>query len=192
MLVSISIRYAQSSERETLEALQRPASLENPRNREVLGEHADAIQIPAHQLASGKVYVAECNDEIAGIAATPPCPDGDTALHALFVDPVMWRRGIGNRLLEYCEDVAYSSDSTALCVIGNPHAGEFCIAAGFKHVRVVARRSGEGHLYRKQLRRTFPSRTSLEGSWWSRPAPGTYESWVTISRNWTAVPLSKV
>lgn len=108
MLDSISIRRALASEREYLEALQRRASLANAGDREAILAHPDAIDIPIDQLESGQVYVAAQGETIVGFAAILARLDGDTELDALFVEPSMWRQGIGRRLLKHCQDAARS------------------------------------------------------------------------------------
>jgi GNAT superfamily N-acetyltransferase len=148
---TISIRRATPSERYALEVLQRRASLANLRDRDAILAHPEAIEIPFYQLESGHVYVAERGNAIVGFAAIQPMGDGDTELDALFVDPSMWRRGIGRRLVKHCEDAARSLGSSALRVIGNPHAREFYVASGFQSIGVSATRFGEGILYRKAL-----------------------------------------
>lgn len=148
---AFSIRVAFPSEREALEALQKRASLANSGDREAILAHPDAIEIPLHQLESGQVYVAEQGDSPVGFAAIASRDDGDTELDALFVEPGMWRRGIGLRLINHCETAARSQGSGALRVIGNPHARQFYIAAGFRCIGVSATRFGEGIVYRKAL-----------------------------------------
>jgi GNAT superfamily N-acetyltransferase len=151
MLDPISIRPAIPCEREVLEALQRHASLANPGDRDAILAHPDAIEIPSRQLESGQVYVAERAEAIVGFAAILPREDGDTELDALFVEPNMWRQGIGRRLVKHCEAAARLLGSSALRVIGNPHAREFYVASGFKSIGISATRFGEGILYRRAL-----------------------------------------
>ena len=147
----ISIRGALPSEREALEALQRRASLANPGDRDAILAHPDAIEIPLRQLESGQVYVAQLGSAIVGFAALLPRDDGDTELDALFVEPGMWRRGIGQRLVRHCEYAARLRGAGALRVIGNPHAREFYAAAGFKPIGASATRFGEAIVYSKAL-----------------------------------------
>jgi GNAT superfamily N-acetyltransferase len=151
MLDVIAIRRARPSEREALEALQKRASLANPGDRDAILAYPDAIEIPMQQLESGHVYVAERNNAIVGFAAILSREDGDTELDALFVEPSLWRRGIGQQLVKHCEDAARLLGSRALHVIGNPHAREFYISNGFKSIGVSATRFGEGILYRRAL-----------------------------------------
>jgi N-acetylglutamate synthase-like GNAT family acetyltransferase len=151
MMSPIFIRRAMPSEREALEALQRRASLANVGDRDAILAHPDAIEIPLRHLESGQVYVAERGNAIVGFAAILPREGGDTELDALFVEPSMWRQGIGHRLVKHCEAVARSLGSRALCVIGNPHAREFYDASGFRKIGVIATRFGEGILYRRAI-----------------------------------------
>ena len=151
MMDSISIRCALASEREYLEALQRRASLANAGDREAILAHPDAIEIPLDQLESGQVFVAAQGETIVAFAAILPRLDGDTELDALFVEPSIWRQGIGRRLLKHCQYAARSLGSGALHVIGNPHAREFYLASGFKIVGVSKTRFGEGIMYRRTL-----------------------------------------
>ena len=151
MVDPTSIRRALPSEREVLEALQRRASLANPGDRDAILAHPDAIEIPLGQLESGQVYVPERGNAIVGFAAILPRKDGDAELNALFVEPSMWRQGIGQRLMNCCAVGARLQGSNGLRVIGNPHAREFYLAAGFKQLGVVATRFGEGILYHMAL-----------------------------------------
>ncbi len=148
---TLSIRVARPSERDALEALQRRASLANPGDRDVILAHPDAIEIPLRQLESGQVYVAEQSHLIVGFAVILPRDDGDAELDALFVEPAMWRRGIGQQLINHCAVAARSQGSSALRVIGNPHAREFYVATGFSSIGAAATRFGEGTVYRKAL-----------------------------------------
>ena len=102
----ILIRSALPTERSSLEALQWRASLANPGDRDALLAHPDAIVLPAEQIADGDVFVAQRDDVILGFAAILMRPDGDADLDALFVDPALWRRGVGRLLVEHCATVA--------------------------------------------------------------------------------------
>jgi GNAT superfamily N-acetyltransferase len=151
MPTKISIRVALPQERDTLEALQRRASLANPGDREALLAHHDAIHLPPSQLESGLVFAAEDGQVIVGFAAIVQRPDGDTELDGLFVDPTRWRQGIGRQLLTRCLEAARSLKSRAMHVIGNTHARHFYGASGFDVVGTAETRFGEGILYRRAL-----------------------------------------
>ena len=92
---SIRIRVAQPKEREELEALQWRASLANEEDRPHLEVHPDAIELPAEQVESGQVIVAEIGGRIAGFAAVI---GGE--LDGLFVEPDLWRKGVGKALVD--------------------------------------------------------------------------------------------
>jgi GNAT superfamily N-acetyltransferase len=145
------IRRADVSEQKQLEDLQLRASLTNEGDRDALLAHPDAIELPLAQIAAGGVFVAEWNGTIVGFAAVEPRADGESELDALFVDPSMRRRGIARSLIEHCAEVARRRKSTALCVVGNPHAEGFYTACGFNVIGTTETRFGTGLLMRMTL-----------------------------------------
>src|ERR671921_779056 len=92
---ALAIRAAEAGEREELEALQRRASLALPEYREQLEANPDAIHLPPAQIANGQVFVAELDGRVAGFAAVV---GGE--LDGLFVEPGLWRQGIGAALVD--------------------------------------------------------------------------------------------
>jgi len=144
----VLIRQAAISEQEELEALQLRASLTNAGDRDALLANPDAIELPLEQIAAGGVFVAEWKGAIVGFAAVEPRADGQSELDALFVEPHMRRRGIARLLLERCVQVARTRESTALYVVGNPHAKAFYAAYGFDVIGTSETRFGTGLLMR--------------------------------------------
>ncbi len=141
---NVIIRPAVPHERSSLEALQWRASLANAGDRDALLAHPDAIIIPPEQISDGHVFVAEERGAIIGFAAVLPRPDGNAELDALFVDPGLWRSGVGRLLVEHCAVVAKSRASSLLHVIGNPHARGFYLACGFHIAGIIETRFGSG------------------------------------------------
>lgn len=150
----VVIRTALVTEQQQLEALERRASLGNPGDREALLANPDAIQLPLEQLERGNVFVAEVGGLIAGLAALVSREDGDAELDALFVEQDMWRHGLGTLLVDHCARVAYAGGSSALHVVGNPHAEGFYVACGFVVIGSTQTRFGPGLLMRKPLSRS--------------------------------------
>jgi len=142
--VSDAIRPARLDERALLESLQRRASLNNPGDREALLANPDAIALPIEQIAAGYVFVAEHDGVVAGFAAVVPRPDGGKELDALFVEPHLWKRGIGRRLVEHVAGVARERAAGFLHVIGNPHAEGFYLSCGFRVTGTIETRFGVG------------------------------------------------
>jgi GNAT superfamily N-acetyltransferase len=122
---ALTIRLALPEEREELEALQRRASLANANDRPHVEAHPDAIHLPPAQIANGQVFVAELDGRVAGFAAVV---GGE--LDGLFVEPELWRRGIGRALADKATHEARNR-GLSLSVIANPHAREFYEACGF-------------------------------------------------------------
>lgn len=140
----LSIRLARQDEQQMLESLQRRASLNNPGDREALLANPDAIEVPLEQIAAGYVFVAERDAIVAGFAAVVPRPDGGAELDALFVEPHLWKQGIGRRLVDHAADVARTGAASFLHVVGNPHAEAFYLSCGFRVTGTIETRFGVG------------------------------------------------
>jgi GNAT superfamily N-acetyltransferase len=151
MAHDIFIRPAQRQEQTMLEALQRRASLNNPGDRDALLANPDAIALPAEQIAAGCVFVAERERIVLGFAAVVRRPDGDAELDALFVEPHVWKQGVGRRLVDHMAEVARLRAATFLHVIGNPHAEGFYVSCGFRLTGTTATRFGVGLTMRRPL-----------------------------------------
>lgn len=149
--MNVRIRPAVSFEHAALEALQRRASLNNPGDREAILANPDAIELPLAQIADGHVFVAECDGTLAGFAAVVPRDSSAMDLDALFVEPALWRQGVGRVLIDHCVDFVGRQGMTALHVIGNPHAEKFYRACGFEMVGTTETRFGPGLLFRRPL-----------------------------------------
>jgi GNAT superfamily N-acetyltransferase len=147
----VSIRPARPGDQAMLESLQRRASLANPGDRDALLANPDAIEVPAGQIAAGWVFVAEGNGGVAGFAAVVPRADGDAELDALFVEPHLWKRGIGRQLVDHIADVARVMPARFLHVVGNPHAEGFYRSCGFCVTGTVDTRFGVGLAMRRRL-----------------------------------------
>jgi GNAT superfamily N-acetyltransferase len=134
----LTIRLARPEEREELEALQRRASLALPDYREQLEANPDAIHLPPAQVANGQVVVAELDGRIVGFAAVV---GGE--LDGLFVEPHLWRRGVGAVLVDEATHQARRK-GLALTVIANPAARHFYERCGFSLEGEARTRFGPG------------------------------------------------
>ena len=133
---ALRIRLAQAGERQQLEDLQRRASLALPDYREQITAHPDAIGLPSEQIELGQVIVAELDGRMAGFAAVV-----ENELDGLFVEPDLWRHGIGSALIEAATHQA-RRDGLALRVIASPTAREFYESCGFSVEGEAATRFG--------------------------------------------------
>src|SRR4051812_37436604 len=102
--MTITIRTAGVDELESLESLQLRASLANPGDSAAILAHPEAIAIPASQIADGQVFVAENDGSVLGFSAVLDRTDGQTELDGLFVEPLLWRTGVGRLLVERAMD----------------------------------------------------------------------------------------
>lgn len=149
--LAVTIRPAREREQNALEALQWRASLENPGDRDALIANPDAIELPIKQISAGGVFVAECDNVILGFAAVLWREDGQADLDGLFVEPTLWKRGVGRLLVDHCATFARVQGACALHVVGNQHAKEFYIACGFETVGEHQTRFGVGLTMQKKL-----------------------------------------
>lgn len=129
--VAVWVRPARPDERYVLEGLQWRASLANPGDRDVLIAHPDAIDLPEEQIQAGQVFVAERSGALCGFAALLDRDDGDLELDGLFVEPGLWRSGVGRRLIEHCAEICVGGRNDRLHVIANPNAEAFYRSCGF-------------------------------------------------------------
>ena len=119
------------AERKALEDLQQRASLVWEEYREALLAHPEVFVLPAEQIEEGRALVAERDGKVVGFAVVLLRDDGDAELDGLFVEPDMWRVGIGTHLMRAAEGLAALGGANVLHVIGNPRAKDFYLACGF-------------------------------------------------------------
>lgn len=151
MARNFDIRPARLSERRPLEELQRRASLANPDDRASILAHPEVIELPDEQIAAGQVFVADSGGVLLGFHVTLPRDDGQAELDGLFVDPSLWRSGIGRGLVEHAADLARGQGAKILHVIGNPHARGFYLSVGFVITGEFQTRFGLGLLMERAL-----------------------------------------
>lgn len=125
----LKIRLARPKERDLLEALQWRASLALREYNDQLQAHPDAIELQLEQIDRGEVIVAEVDDQLAGFAAVL-IDDDCVELDGLFVEPELWRHGIGAALIDVAVHEARRR-GLAMTVVANPSAREFYEKCGF-------------------------------------------------------------
>lgn len=140
----MTIRPAGLGEKDQLESLQRRASLMWDEYRAALLAHPDAIDLPAAQIAEGRVWIAEFDDVTAGFSVVLPGDGGAMDLDGLFVEPHLWGRGIGRRLVAHAAALTREAGARCLRVVANPRAAGFYIACGFDIISEEQTRFGRG------------------------------------------------
>ena len=151
MISGLSIRFAKIEERDALEALQWRASLVWEEYRDALLAHPDAIELPAEQIVEGRTIVAELEARIVGFTVVLPREDGGAELDGLFVEPSVWRMGIGTRLIADAEILAAAGGAKFLHVVANPLAEGFYHSRGFVLTGEESTRFGIAHTMRKAI-----------------------------------------
>jgi ribosomal protein S18 acetylase RimI-like enzyme len=138
----VTIRFAQQSEREALERLQRRSSMAQPMYRAQLAAHPDAIELPGEQIAAGLVRVAEQDGAIVGFAVLLERAEDACELDGLFVGPEHMRAGVGRKLMDDARQIARERGAARIDVVANPQAVAFYEAAGFTTVGEAQTRFG--------------------------------------------------
>ena len=137
----ILIRPAEAGERSALEELQRRASLSLETYREQLEANPDAIDLPAGQIERGDVLVADVEGQVVGFAVVL-ADDGKAELDGLFVEPALWRRGIGTALVDAAVHEARRRGLTLMMVVADPAARKFYERCGFTAEGIAETRFG--------------------------------------------------
>lgn len=138
----MTIRLAGTSERESLERLQRRASMHEPMYRAQLAAHPDAIELPASQITAGLVRVAEQDGVVVGFAVLLERSGSECELDGLFVEPGRMRSGVGRRLVEDAARIARERGAESIGVVANPQAVAFYEAVGFRRAGEAQTRFG--------------------------------------------------
>jgi GNAT superfamily N-acetyltransferase len=152
---ALCLRFADPSEREALEDLQRRASLMHDAYRAELLANPDLIVLPRWQLETRRVRVAERDNVTLGFSAVLPRDPETCDLDGLFVEPAQWRRGVGRALMEDAFALAWAEGKRTMEVLANPYANDFYLQLGFVPVGIVATPLGGG----TQMRRSLNGRT---------------------------------
>jgi GNAT superfamily N-acetyltransferase len=148
---AVTVRWAEPSEVEALEELQRRSSMVWEEYRDDLLAHPEAIEVPEAQVREHGVRVATCAGRLAGFAAVVPGRDGVGELDGLFVEPDLMGRGIGRRLIDDAVRIGVGGGLTRLEVTANPRALGFYERLGFVADREVPTRFGPGVRMHREL-----------------------------------------
>ena len=147
----LAIRDALPDEVGDLEALQFRASTVYESDRDHVLANPEVIELPADAAPDGRVRVAVGEDGVLGFTVVLPVRDGGCELDGLFVEPDLWRRGVGAALVADAFDRARSSGAVRMEVIANPNALAFYQKVGFLITGHVATRFGPGLRMRHNL-----------------------------------------
>jgi GNAT superfamily N-acetyltransferase len=147
----VILRQGTAADRDALIALQWRASLAGPAHRDLLLAHPDAIDIPDEHLLPGRALVCEIGGSLAGFAIVLSRADGEAELDGLFVDPPLWRQGIGTRLVAGAAGRARAMGAGALLVVSGPAAEGFYVRLGFTVVEDFPTRFEMAKLLRLDL-----------------------------------------
>ena len=134
--MKLNIRMAHPDDRLNLSELKRRASLvgETGNVLQSLLEDPALTDIDEELLANNEVIVAEIGATIVGFVSLSAQDGNDAEIQDMFVEPSLWRKGLGRELMYAAEREAAAWGATRLHVVGNPNALAFYSALGFTQV----------------------------------------------------------
>jgi GNAT superfamily N-acetyltransferase len=95
-------------------------------------QHPEALSLSADHIAAGLVIVCEHWGAPAGFVVVVPRDDGDADLAGPYVEPDLWRTGIGRTLVEEAVHFGMAIEAAALVTLATPRAEPFYARCGFK------------------------------------------------------------
>ena len=95
-------------------------------------QHPEALELAADKIAAGLVIVLEHWGAPAGFAVVVPRDDCNADLDGPFVEPDLWRGGIGRKLVEEAAQFAIAIEAGMLIATASPRAEPFYAKCGFK------------------------------------------------------------
>lgn len=98
-----------------------PEQVQRPRTLELTADH----------ISAGLVIVFEHWGAPAGFVVVTPRDDGSADLDGPFVEPDLWRSGIGRKLVEEAAQFATVLEAGVLVAIASPRAVPFYAKCGF-------------------------------------------------------------
>jgi GNAT superfamily N-acetyltransferase len=94
-------------------------------------QHPEALELSENHIAAGLVIVFEHWGAPAGFAVVVPRDDGNADLDGPFVEPDLWRGGIGRKLVEEAAQFAIAIEAGLLIAIASQRAVPFYAKCGF-------------------------------------------------------------
>lgn len=128
----IVVRPAWLEEQQALEELQKRSADGDETYRRALAAHSYEFTLPLQQILDGQVFVAELGGAVAGLASVIFRNDGGIEIDGLFVEPKLWRRGVGRALVARCVLFARDVGASWLHVIASHSSAGFYSAVGFE------------------------------------------------------------
>ena len=127
-MAEFKIRPARASEAEALSALCARSKAHWGYDAEFMRLSAASLTVRPEMIASGRVVVAENDDDgrVLGVAAVAPLEEeGSYDLDRLFVEPDALRRGVGQRLMLAAAEIARAEGAARLIILADPNAAAF-------------------------------------------------------------------
>jgi GNAT superfamily N-acetyltransferase len=134
---SDGIRRASPFEAEVLSGLARSAKQGWGYAAEAMAGWSSELQVSAEQILRLPCFVIDQEGRPAGFYCLAPA-SRTWRLQGLWVDPGLWRRGLGGRLMAHACDWARRRGAVALSIDADPHAEAFYLRCGARRTGAIA------------------------------------------------------
>jgi GNAT superfamily N-acetyltransferase len=114
-------------------------------------QHPRAFELSDEHIRAGLVVVFEHWGAPAGFVVVIPRNDGVADLEGPFVEPDLWRSGIGRKLVEEAAHFATALEANALVANASQRAAPFYAKCGFATAEVVKTPHGPVSLMSRSL-----------------------------------------
>lgn len=131
MLVEIIIRKATLREYDSVRSLYLRASLSNAATRDELMAHPEVLVFSSDAIAQERLFAAESGNCLVGFASVAVSESGNAELEDLFVEPDVWRRGVGRALVTFCTDHARLRGAKMISVVAAEETKRLYERCGF-------------------------------------------------------------
>lgn len=131
----VTVRLARTEEHQSLEALLTRAAMADEMYRAALLANRYQLTLPVEQIGAGQVFAADLEGRVVGVASVVFRNEGGVEIDGLFVEPELWRRGIGRALVGRCEGFARKAGASSLHALASHRSAAFYTAMGFQTVR---------------------------------------------------------
>ena len=132
------IRAARMEDYEALDQLMRRSARTFPGFSDDQHVKPGAFLVSRKTIGAGRVLVAETDEGIAGFAMWLPIGDATAHMEGLYIDPNLWRGGLGRELLQAVSDAVKTSGLKNVFVIALADSVEFYRRFGFVRTGATA------------------------------------------------------
>lgn len=132
------IRVARTEDYEALDQLMRRAARTFPGFADELHIKPGAFLVSRKAISAGRLLLAEIDEGVVGFAMWVPIGEATAHMEGLYIDPDVWRSGLGSALLAAVSDAVRASGLKNVFVMALADSVEFYRRCGFVRTGATA------------------------------------------------------